>query len=434
MIPVERIRLGAKQIWSTREAVPSMGRLEVLLLGAITLLFPFHSSVELFVTTVNGSLADSLVGVTVLLVLLGVVRVRTVHVSFVPAIAFVTLAAVGIGGRVLIATPDYYVATTAVVETVKLVATLAWMVAIYSLLLRDTSRRLTVVTIITAVLAGAYGFWSFYLVRELGVWRPSGPFQNPNLFADYLLLAIFLSLALLTRTVRSNDTRMTVALTISILGAFLGLVSTASRSGFGALLVGLVVVVDWKRVAHRIRTDVRVALGSVVAIPAVLFVFLTADFKIVQRFADALSGEHIGSRPEVWRRSFEVFLDSPVLGIGIGQFRYVVTSSHPLPHNTSVLILTETGLIGVAFAAMFVLTLLRASHRLSETYPSMRMFTGFFVATLVNSMFHDIYNFRSLWIAAGIVAAASVSYPNVKSTAIDDLSLPLSWQRSTSRE
>ncbi|MFB6185837.1 MAG: hypothetical protein ABEI86_03095, partial [Halobacteriaceae archaeon] len=88
--------------------------------------------------------------------------------------------------------PEYFVPTDGVIELVKLIASLSWFVIVYMLLYREFRYRLWVFTLITAVVTIISVSSAVATHFLMGTPRITGPFANPNLFAFYLLFAIFL--------------------------------------------------------------------------------------------------------------------------------------------------------------------------------------------------------------------------------------------------
>lgn len=95
-----------------------------------------------------------------------------------------------------------------------------------------------------------------------------------------------------------------------------------------------------------------------------------------------LTGQHPGGslnhRAYIWKASWRMFLDNPIIGVGARGFRYAfadysleddpfyhgssgVTPSHS--HNLITELATETGIIGLAGAALIVILLVRAGWR-----------------------------------------------------------------------
>ena len=209
--------------------------------------------------------------------------------------------------------------------------------------------------------------------------RAQGPLNEPNRFAQILIVLLPLSAAAL-RNARSGSARV-VAAACGVLIAG-GVVATLSRGAFVTLLVlaALMVALRWVRPSRAILFAVALALAA----PSVPF-FETRMMATVRALglvpgdAPALTHTLDGAartRMTVMLAAVRVFRDHPVLGVGPGQFAPFYSQEYgrnpdikfrDLPpgawraHSLYLEIAAETGLLGLSVFVGIVILLL---HRL----------------------------------------------------------------------
>jgi O-antigen ligase len=146
--------------------------------------------------------------------------------------------------------------------------------------------------------------------------RAVGSLSDANYFAALLVLALLPGIALVV-----GDLRRSAWLIPVLVGAILGLALSLSRGGVSGFVVGLLLLLVWRRW--------RWVLVGVVA----LFVVLTVananpivksdQFGIVTKRLSSLGSttETASSRrPQIWRTALDVTSEHPFLGVGVNQF------------------------------------------------------------------------------------------------------------------
>jgi O-antigen ligase len=252
---------------------------------------------------------------------------------------------------------------------------------------------------------GFFGFergWFMYEFQGETYYRSTGPFDDPNYYAQALLIAVPLAL---NRLLSARSIRQTLLPAWAFTACLLAITSTYSRGGF----VGAVVVLACMAVAaYRQRPralNLAVAAASIAAVcwlaPPVyasriasLEQALTApptntpvqadpdraDDAQKTRPADAavqpdLSGS---GRQQINRVGWRMFLDHPLHGIGIGQFatsyphyaRFAGVDLDAKPieaHNLYLEVAAETGVLGLAAFGALLATLFRGLARSRRT-------------------------------------------------------------------
>jgi O-antigen ligase len=177
---------------------------------------------------------------------------------------------------------------------------------------------------------------------------------NPNRLAMFAVLAIA-GLWYLRRTPQLPGLRMLILPTIGVLA--LAVFMTASRSGLMGLIVGSLAILIDERANLRSIFSFAVA-GLLLAMLVMQFVPERSLERIVRLPGTeaAETGEGSGSlerRGRTWEVAFDIFLDNPLLGIGMGNWevaRFVKdpARSTTAPHSSYLLCLVEGGIFCLA--------------------------------------------------------------------------------------
>jgi O-antigen ligase len=190
--------------------------------------------------------------------------------------------------------------------------------------------------------------------------RAYGTFPHPNIFGGYVAFGI-VALAWLARFV-ANKRRLTGAL---LAGAVLGatLIGTFSRSAWLGLIIAFLTLIGFmlwqRRMPPRRAIPVMVlGLASVLATLVVFHAQVFSRFDTNQRL-EIIS---IEERTSQYQTFADVFLGSPMLGVGPAAYTFILERldpGHPVwsyqpIHNVFLLILAELGLVGVVAFGYFV--------------------------------------------------------------------------------
>ena len=241
---------------------------------------------------------------------------------------------------------------------------------------------------------------------------PSGPFLNPNYFATVLLTCLGWTLGSLIPA--NLPHRRTALLLVGALVVTAGLVVIGSRSA-GLAILGL-----WGLYILAGKGRLRVA-GIIVI--ALVFVLPTT---LKHRVTDQQEKDpHAFSRVLIWKSSFEMGLDHPILGVGPNLYyehapRYAFpTKSLPVkygriarkPHNEYLRSWAEGGVLGVSGVILFlVLTsrLMLGAWRRGLAGPVLAV-----GVILFQALFHDLNEVFALT-ALGAWWLAQISAENAK--------------------
>lgn len=237
--------------------------------------------------------------------------------------------------------------------------------------------------------------------------RSFGFFQDPNLYAGYLLVSLSIVLACESYESRRVTPYLIVALTA-------GIASTASRSGLAtlALMFALAFFVVG---AKRVRRTLAVA-----GVGGLWFAFALYSgnakllvFPALQRLVTASAETGSDPRLALWARAIELWSENSLTGIGIGQYVrfsgdvYGIsgrTGTGFVAHNTFLTFLTEQGLLGLTVCAFGLYAVAKTGAALRNTNKNVRwsLHLGL-VAIMAQMMTLNLQNIRYVWIFFGLV-------------------------------
>lgn len=207
--------------------------------------------------------------------------------------------------------------------------------------------------------------------------RVYGTFDQPNPYAGYINIPLSISLSL-TLLGRSWLTRILAGLTAITLGIAEYL--SQSRGGEMAIAAALVfiVLVGMPHIRTFMKVLIILLLGLFEAllagwVPLQIFSPIMHFLGLVQiSFVEPTAQDYsTAERLAHWLAGLHMFMDHPVLGVGIGNYadaypRYFITIfTDPLghAHNYYINIAAETGLIGLIAFLLFLLAVFVAGGR-----------------------------------------------------------------------
>jgi O-antigen ligase len=228
-------------------------------------------------------------------------------------------------------------------------------------------------------------------------WAAFGPFANRNHYAGYMEMLTPVPLALvLARGVR-KESWLFYGFASAIMG--LTIVISLSRGGIVSLLAGIIFVVmmsarreiKHKRATHdEMRNEgalialrsssmlKRVGVALILAVVIALGVIWIGAEGIINRAAESVDqikgGDPQGelfSRTAVWKDSWEMIINHPFTGIGLGAYEavfpiYARNNGMLLvdyAHNDYIQAMTDGGIVGGLLAVAFIVLIMRAAFR-----------------------------------------------------------------------
>jgi O-antigen ligase len=212
-------------------------------------------------------------------------------------------------------------------------------------------------------------YW-FREMRYGGI--PFGPYVNRNHFAGFAELTVPVALIpLILGKVRRERLFIVGVFSVVQIGALL---LSASRGGIISFGCQLAIIALW--MIFRRATGKQVIAGAAVLLVALAMVSWLGVRQILQRFSSMQSLEVSDSkRVSMWRGSWRIFLDHPVVGTGLGTLQTVYPRYETLydgkvvnhSHNDYLEALAETGALGGLCCASFLgLWLLETRKRLFQ--------------------------------------------------------------------
>ena len=254
-----------------------------------------------------------------------------------------------------------------------------------------------------------------------GASRALGVYPDPNYSALNMLILLPLSLIFINRN--QNNKRQLWYFGVFML-LFFGIFATLSRGGLIALLFILLLGSLNNLLAPRIKHFLRI---SVVTMFFIVVLLALGD----SRFSPSAIVQAGGSgRLDIWKTAWQVFLDHPLIGVGIHTYklihpRYAAQLANVKPwlvvpvvtHNTFIEVAVETGLFGLAFFLAFVSSILirisRLKQRLIENHDfdravNVTMLVLSLGAFLVSAIFLNTLMKKTLWLLLGLLASQSV--------------------------
>jgi O-antigen ligase len=247
--------------------------------------------------------------------------------------------------------------------------------------------------------------------------RAYGLYPHPNILAAFLVLSLFALIGLFFEKKRALPEHLGLfGAAFVVLG--MGLFLTFSRAAWLALgAAGLIwfflsyyggrTSIDWPRVKF---------LGGVLVL---LLLALTALFGplFLERLALNPEEPAVANRVFYLKTAGQLFQNSPVLGVGLGQFVpnfKLMSGSLFLPdwifqpvHNIYALIAAELGLVGLLTFAIFLALVLRRA--LIPQYPNI-LISILIAFLIIGSFDHFFWSLPAgqylFWLALGLAAAS----------------------------
>ncbi|MGM0378130.1 MAG: O-antigen ligase family protein [Bacillota bacterium] len=272
------------------------------------------------------------------------------------------------------------------------------------------------IVIFIAFFTGVYALYQYFIgVPMKSGWvdpssgidiRVFSTFENPNLFAEYLIMILPIIYSLFF-IVKSNFEKI-ILLTITFV-LFISLIFTYSRGGWIGCIIGIIVFIFLYK-PHYIIGMIFLAIGSLNFLP--------------QRFLKRILS--IGSlkdasnyyRMQIWEKSLEIIKDFPLTGVGLGyksfreiSLKYIYEYDPFHAHNTYIELAIEIGLIGLALfillgLGLFKLTLRSLDMDNKKGLLVLGLFSGLISLMAHGAAEHVLYNPKIIlifWLNIGFI-------------------------------
>lgn len=194
------------------------------------------------------------------------------------------------------------------------------------------------------------GVASFGILKEKGIPRAVGLMKDPNIAA-----LVFLSFYYYLFFVSIKNKSFYLLLVVFLIFA------TLSRGAIATFLITLLLF-SLRSIKH---FTFFIFYSSIFLILAG-FLYINLE-SFAQIFEKRLSGLETGAgRFEMWENAYNLFLQSPILGHGIFNFRFLnelyFNDSH-FAHNTYIEVIVETGIIGLTLFFLYLSSLLGMAYK-----------------------------------------------------------------------
>lgn len=272
-------------------------------------------------------------------------------------------------------------------------------------------RRLMGIMTLVGLGAALVGIYQVFFPRAFHTWGWQGQaistLANTNHAAAYLVTVIPVAVALALGAERS-DLRLLFGGT-AIVASFAAALTKARGAWVAATVaLGVMVVLLMRGRGLRPRAWGLLGLGVLLAVAPAEMILRASGESVASRVATIFDPTYPTNRYrlEWWAESWQMFKDSPILGVGIGNYalarlpyaRYVDPSPTTFlivehPHNEYLHVAVEMGLTG-ALAALWLLvaTACMARRALRETDGTAAyLLTSASVASLAGGMAHSVF-------------------------------------------
>ena len=309
---------------------------------------------------------------------------------------------------------------SALIDIVKEVYVYIWFVTLAAVLAKLSARdfrRLLIIWSAVALLHGLLMLAQFLSPEvwrliasivgrssEHDIYRPSGLFLNPNSAAAFQLLGFVpLALAGLSRK---------VGMSLGVL-LFLTMLTTGSMGATIAFVSGLMVSITAILLIGRLGLIIKmlVQLAIIVLLLAGLSYYVVSHNQRYQEHVERIllgrADRSSDSRFTLWEEGMDVYLDQGVFLFGVGpeNFRELGAKGKTL-HSDFMAFLVERGLIGLLGLGLFAAAAVgRAAYMVLvyNKYPdraqlTVVVFLAAMVAIAVESLTHQIFHFRVIWL------------------------------------
>lgn len=273
---------------------------------------------------------------------------------------------------------------------------------------REVPIRAVLAAAVTGAALAAVG--ALYSLVVGGALRASGPLEDPNDLAYFLVVALPPLIALRLAKAR-----------IALLGAgaviAAGAAATFSRGGLLALSCAAAWLVVRRAVSFRALATTLGGL-AVIALGAALLAGPALDRALAEK--TYIAGTNVDTRELRWQAAARMLADNPVLGVGPGGFRseYAAASRNaeideqsPVAHNIYLEIGAELGLLGLAcFLGAVALAFVATERvlRVSDDRRPMLAVQASLIAALVASTFLSEQYYLPIWSLVAVAIAADL--------------------------
>ena len=149
--------------------------------------------------------------------------------------------------------------------------------------------------------------------------RLEGHFMNPNTAGTFMAAMLVVSVALLSRRLRTASPRDRIAraapMAAMVLTFAICLLMTASRGATVAAAIGLAIFAALQLFSTKVKVSRALIIGLAALALSILVIYVAGDV-VIDRFAT--SDPDAQTRTAIWAEHWQAFQRSPLLGYGMG--------------------------------------------------------------------------------------------------------------------
>ncbi|MGH2609066.1 MAG: O-antigen ligase family protein, partial [Tepidiformaceae bacterium] len=280
-------------------------------------------------------------------------------------------------------------------------------------------------------LLGVFNWRGILVQSDDYSYRSNATFADPNNLARYFAITLSLAAALILTT---GPRRQTLYLAVPALAiGAIGIIATASRSGWLALLLCAFITLMAAPIPR--LTKLRLNAVAVLALGGLLGLLLWQGGADAERVRSLSQGvQVIGQREFLIRAGWEMFKDSPIIGLGSGNYESSLITSYlyllpewartTLSHTSLVSLMAELGLVGLSIFAFFAVRVAITTVGLYRSAPGpyLRMFVGWLGASFITILLQSQSEGRLLdepylWLLLALLIAVETS-PGLRGPAV----------------
>jgi O-antigen ligase len=270
--------------------------------------------------------------------------------------------------------------------------------------------------------------WNYGSIPVGSYPRIAGLFQNANMLCNYLVVSLAAAFAFWPQASASERRLLAIGVACMALTS----VFTLSAGFAGAAGAAALVWIGWQHARGRLRPWREGLVGAAGLLTMLAFVFVSVFLLVPAGQGDVRLGPvdlelQTSGRMATWSAAWQLFLEHPLLGAGLGtgvlishprallpmEYWNTPLMQHPKPsimeaHNVWLGIASQVGVFGLAAFAALVATLLlrlRTRSHAGDALTNLALVGGVVGAILYHGLFGSFEESRQYWWLMGLIAA-----------------------------
>lgn len=210
------------------------------------------------------------------------------------------------------------------------------------------------------------------------------------------------------------DKGMPPARVFYVLAAGLTVWSGTRAAILAMLAVTLVFIFSLKQLPSFSRILWAILLTAIACAAAYALLVDDQDFHLFVAREMGSAQEVAGTRLYLWSRTIELWLQSPILGLGTGSifWEFGPNDTPTQPHNFLLQFLISWGVVGAAAALWILARVIRAAHHKAMGAPSSYALLGFLYGLLFQSILEGMLHYPRFIISIIVLAAMLFHFRN----------------------